>query len=325
MKVFIIGGTGFIGYYSTLEFLKRGHCVSTVSLPDIKLGSWFPKEAEVKHGNVFEMSSEDLSEMFTGFDAMIYAIGPDDRVSPKAPAYDFFHEKLVTACGRVVSAAKSAGIRKCIVLNSYFAYFDRTYPKIGLSEHHPYIKCRIEQAENVISLGGNGMDVMVLELPYIFGTMPERIPLWKDILVNMLQKNKVILYPRGGSSMISVEHVAEAVAGAVEHGKHGIRYPIGDANYSWVQMINAMLKSLNMEKKKIITIPCFFISFYGKIYKRKQKKLGFEPGLDYNRIFKDIMCRDLYFDPSQSARELGYGRGGIDESIDKTIKACLEG
>ena len=25
MKVFIIGGTGFIGYHATLEFLQRGH------------------------------------------------------------------------------------------------------------------------------------------------------------------------------------------------------------------------------------------------------------------------------------------------------------
>lgn len=324
MKVFIVGGTGFIGYHSTLEFLKRGHKVSTLSLPDIKLGSWFPKEVDVNFGNIFEMTSEKLIKMFTGFDVLVYALGPDDRFTPKAPAYEFFHEKLVNACGRVVSAAKSAGINKCIVLNSYFAYFDRINPELKLSNHHPYIKCRIEQAEIVINMGGDDMAVIILELPYIFGTMPERTPLWKDLLVDMLQKNKVILYPKGGSSMISVEHVAEAIIGAVENGKHGARYPIGDVNYSWIQMIKVMLRSLNMENKKIITIPCFFASFYGKLHKIKLKKLGLEPGLDYDRLFSDVMCRTFYFDPSQSANELGYERGGIEESIDKTIKACLD-
>ena len=324
MNVFIIGGTGLIGYYSTLEFLKRGHKVSTLSLPDINLGSWFPGEVKVNFGNVFEMSSETLSEMFTEFDILVYAVGPDDRFTPKAPAYDFFCERLVTACGRVVSAAKSAGIRKCIVLNSYLAYFNRKNPELKLSEHHQYIKCRIEQAETVIHIGGDGMDVMVLELPYVFGTMPERTPLWKDILVSMLQKNKVILYPKGGSSMISVEHVAEAIAGAAECGRHGIRYPIGDVNLTWDQMLQIMLDSMDMGNKKIITIPCFLASFYGKFHKRNQKKLGLESGLDYSRLFKDVMCRTFYFDPSQSAEELGYGRGGIEASIDKTIKACLQ-
>lgn len=38
MKVFIVGGTGFLGYYATLEFLKRGHEVDTIALPDIPLG-----------------------------------------------------------------------------------------------------------------------------------------------------------------------------------------------------------------------------------------------------------------------------------------------
>jgi len=92
MKVFIVGGTGFLGYYATLEFLKRGHEVDTMALPDIPLGDWFPKDkVGVSYGNVFEMSHDDLVEVFKGYDAMVYAVGPDDRIIPKAPAYDFFH------------------------------------------------------------------------------------------------------------------------------------------------------------------------------------------------------------------------------------------
>lgn len=324
MKIFIVGGTGFLGYYSTLEFLKRGHSVSTISLPDIKIGDWFPREAEIKYGNVFEMPKTELVTLFSGFDVLVYAVGPDDRVTPKAPAYEFFHERLVEACTRVISAAKSANVKKCVVLNSYFAYFDRIFPKRQLSQRHAYVKCRVEQAERVIKEGGNNMDVMVLELPYIFGAMPGRIPLWKDLLVDMLYKSKIILYPKGGSNMISVDHVAEAVAGAAEKGEHGKRYPVGDVNLSWVEMIRIMLNSMNMSSKKILSIPCFFASFYGKYHKFLNSRKGLESGLDYNHLFNDIMCRKLYFDPSESASELGYGRGGIEASIDKTIKACIQ-
>ena len=50
---------------------------------------------------------------------MVYAVGPDDRVVPKAPAYQFFYDRLVTACGRAFSAAKKAGIKKAVLLSSY--------------------------------------------------------------------------------------------------------------------------------------------------------------------------------------------------------------
>ncbi|MBD3350589.1 MAG: NAD(P)H-binding protein [Candidatus Lokiarchaeota archaeon] len=322
MKVFIVGGTGFLGYYSTLEFLQRGHEVTTISLPDIELGEWFPKDkVEVKYGNVFKMSHEELVDLFSGYDGMVYAVGPDDRVTPEGSAYKFFHDRLVLSSTKVVKAAKDAGVKKCAVLNSYFAYFDRLWPEKKLAEHHPYIKCRIEQAESVIVVGGNSMDVSVLELPYIFGTMPERVPLWKDILFERLRKMKIVLFPKGGTNMITVEHIAEAVVGAIEQGEHGKRYPIGDANLSWKEMINIITETMG-KKKKIITIPTCLGTLYGKILKRKDEKEGKEAGLDYAYLFKDIQSQELYFDPTPSVEALGYKRGGIEDAIKKTVYRC---
>ncbi|GAG71712.1 unnamed protein product [marine sediment metagenome] len=104
MKVFNVGGTGFLGYYATLEFLKRGHEVDTMALPDIPLGDWFPTDkVGVSYGNVFEMSHDDLVEVFKGYDAMVYAVGPDDRIIPKAPAYDFFHFRKIEKLEKLTS------------------------------------------------------------------------------------------------------------------------------------------------------------------------------------------------------------------------------
>jgi nucleoside-diphosphate-sugar epimerase len=43
-KVVILGGTGFLGYYTALAALKKGWEVASIAYPDIKLGDWFPKE-----------------------------------------------------------------------------------------------------------------------------------------------------------------------------------------------------------------------------------------------------------------------------------------
>jgi dihydroflavonol-4-reductase len=324
MKVFIVGGTGFLGYHATLKFLEHGHEVDTISIPDVNLGDWFPKKVGVKYGNAFEMTHDELIKLFMGSDAIVYAVGPDDRFLPDAPAYEFFHERLVVACGKVIEAARDAGVKRCAILNSYFAYFDRIMPELQLKEHHPYIKCRVEQADLCINIGGDKMDVMILELPYIFGTMPERMPLWKDIIVNSILKMKPwVFFFKGGSNMISVEHIAESIVGAIERGKGGQRYPIGDENLTWKQWIKIMLKAAGVNRR-IITLPTWIGTITGWYLRRKDKKKGKEAGLNHKLLFKDIQCRELFFDPTSSQQELGYTGGGLEESIIQTIKKCIE-
>lgn len=324
MKVLIVGGTGLIGYYTALEFLENGHKVTSLSFKDIDLGDWYPKKIKVHYGDVFKMTDNEYIKLFKGHDAIVYGIGPDDRFVPDAPAYDFFYDKLVMHPTRMAAAAKKAGVKKFVVLNSYFAYYHRLHPEKNLMERHPYIKCRVEQADSIIDTGGDEMDVCVLELPYIFGAMPERVPLWKDVVVDMLVSMKTVFYPKGGSIMISVENVAKAIYGAVMKGRHGTKYPIGDENKDWNSMLEIMLDALGTPKK-IVNIPCFIVKLYGIKHKRDYAKQGKEMGLDPVKLMKDIQCEYLYYDADElSRKELGYGGGDLEESIRKTIDRCLE-
>lgn len=321
MKIIVVGGTGLLGYHSICVGLQRGHSLDALAIKDIELGEWFPQEVGVLYGSVFELSESDLREIFQGYDAMVYAVGPDDRVVPPAPAYKFFHNKLVDACVKTVAAARDAGVKKCVILNSCFAYFDRIWPEKKLAERHPYIRCRVEQAKKTIEAGRDQMDVMVLELPYIFGSMPVRVPLWKEVLLDRFAKGKTIFFPKGGTNMITARHVGEAVIGAIEHGEHGKRYPIGDENWSYNKMLQVMMESLGTPKK-IINIPRFTAVLAGIMIDRKWHKEGLESGLNSRYLMRDIITHELFFDPSDSANELGYQRGGLEESIVDTMKAC---
>lgn len=196
MKIMIVGGTGFLGYHSLLEALKRGYEADTLAIDDVELGEWYPQQVKVNYDDVFKLSESELIEYFTGYDSMIYAVGPDDRITPPAPSYEFFHTRLVDAVEKVAVAARRAGVNKMVVLNSYFAYFDRIWPQKKMSVHHPYIRCRVEQAQKTIYAGKDEMAVVTLELPYIFGSMPNRIPLWKHVLLDRFAKGRIIFFPR---------------------------------------------------------------------------------------------------------------------------------
>ncbi len=324
MKIMIVGGTGFLGYYTALAALEKGHEVSSLSLDDIPLGDWYPKAVDVHYGDVFEMSEEELTEIFRGYDAMVYSVGPDDRITPEAPSYDFFHKHLVEDCGKVFRAAAAAGVKRSVVYNSYFAAFDRLYPEKELAKWHPYVRCRVEQADKLISEAEGKMDVMVLELPYIFGSMPERTPIWKDVYIERFFRAPIIFFPKGGTTMIHVKAVGQAGVGALEKGRHGVRYPIGDANLPFRTMIAWMKEGLGL-KKPLLQPGAKLCAYGANMIAKKEAKHGKEPGLNMKHLMLDIMSENLYI-PDETIREIsslfGYERGDVRQGILEAMQAC---
>ena len=115
-----------------------------------------------------------------------------------------------------------------------------------------------DQEETAMSFAGNGFDVAVLELPYIFGTQPGRKPVWVFLVENIRSMKKTTMWPKGGSTMVTVKQVGQAIAGALERNKGGKCYPIGYYNMEWKQMLKICHKYLGCPNKPIKTIPnCF--------------------------------------------------------------------
>ena len=328
-KLMIIGGTGFLGYYTAKLALSKGYEVASISILDDDLvnkdlDSWFPKEIKNTIMDVFTASKEEIQKALEGYDYMIYAVGPDDRYTPKAPAYEFFHTRLVDAVVKVFEAARDAGIKKAAVYNSYFAYFDRRYPEMELAKKHPYIRCRVEQAEGVNRVKGN-MEVVVLELPYIFGSMEARLPIWRDVFLDRyVNGHKTVYFSKGSTTMTAVDHIAEAGIGALEHGKDGERYPIGDQNKSFRWMLDTMSQCKGV-KKKIVCPPTWLCVIGAKAIEKGFHKQGLEGGLDYALVMKEIMSIDMCIEPEVMDKvneELHISRGGLEEAIQKTMDRC---
>lgn len=325
-KLMIVGGTGFLGYYTTKLALSKGYEVSAIAIDDVELGDWWPKEVNVTIKDVFEASEDELVELLKGYDYMIYSVGPDDRITPKAPSYDFFHERLVVHASKVFRAAERAGIKKSVVYNSYFAYFARRYPELEMEKKHPYIRVRVEQAK-LLNEQKKNMEVVTLELPYIFGSMPGRQPIWRGVFLDRFAYGKkIIFFPKGSTTMIAVEHIAEAGIGGLEYGKDGERYPIGDENKSFNWMLDTMMIAGRGKKKKIINPSGSICALGAKMtIIREDKKKGLEPGLDYELVMKEIMSSDLVVEKEvldEVCEKLHISRGGLEEAIYKTMEAC---
>ncbi len=321
MNVFIIGATGFLGYHATRVFLEHGHTVATVSLPPLPTSDLLPDEVSCTLSDINELSDEELKTLLTGYEVIVYAAGRDERIVPKAPAWEYFKRYNVDQCSRVLEIAKEMGCKKAVVLNSYFAYFDRLWPQYKLSERHPYIRSRVMQAEEAIRIGADSMDVMILELPYIFGSIPGRVPLWKDVLLDRFRDSKQIFCFKGGSACITGRQVGEAILGAVEHGTGGMRYPVGTHNMSWKELYRKLADHMGLEDRRLQMIPKWLLRLVLRTISHREKSQGLESGADHVKM-ADIYCRETYIDTSIAFDTLGVSPDDFDRALQETVEAC---
>ena len=243
----------------------------------------------------------------------------DDRFTPREPAYAVFHHHNVEVPGRILALGKKVGVKRVVVLGSYFAYFDRLWPEMKLKERHPYIRSRVEQEQLVTEM--EGMEGMVLELPYIFGSLP--IPGWKPLwnpLIKYIRSSRVLPYMKGGSACVSAATVGKAITAAMERGMGGVCYPIGQINLSWVDLLNN-LALVEERRIRVISLPREIIHLGMLAVFLSHKLQGRESGLNL-RYFSSLQTSNTFIDPMISKRALLYEEGAIVDAFRQTVQAC---
>ncbi len=322
MKVFMIGGTGLLGSEGAKELIRRGHEVSSVALPPIPQGALLAPEMKLTLGNYMEMSDEELRMRFRGCEGFVFAAGVDERVEGPAPIYDLFYKYNIAPLERMLRAAKENGVKRAVICGSYFSHFAKLWPEKELTKWHPYIRSRIDQEKMALSFADENFAVSILELPYIFGAQPGRKPVWVFLVESIRGMKGATLYPKGGTTMVTVRQVGEAMAGALERGEGGKCYPIGYYNMTWREFLTIVHKHMGCPGKKIVTIPKWLYRLGMKKIMQEQAAAGHEPGLDMEK-YTELQCAELFIDKLFGCEALGVAGDDIDEAIGQSIRLSL--
>lgn len=323
MKVFIVGGTGLLGSEAAKELIKRGHKVVSVALPPIPEGANIPKEMEIHLGNILTMKDDEIKKLMKGCQGFVFAAGVDERIEFPAPVYDAYHKFNIAPLERLLPLAKEVGVKKAVILGSYFSHFAKTMPHLELTKHHPYIQSRIDQETVAFSFSDEKMEVMVLELPYIFGAQRGRKPVWSLYIDLLLPMKNSIYFPKGGTTMVTVRQVGECIAGALEKGRGKTAYPVGWENRTWPSLLKSVTTYMGFPEKNIVTIPTFLYTAFSFKMKNDYKKKGIQPGLDPVKFVK-LMTSNLFIDKSIIKNELGVTDDNIEEAIKDSISYAME-
>ncbi|MEG1581951.1 MAG: NAD(P)-dependent oxidoreductase [Clostridia bacterium] len=317
MKVFMIGGTGLLGSEGARELIKRGHKVTALSLSQVPLGADIPKEMELKFGDFNKLSDKEIIKFIKGMDAVAFCAGIDERIVGDKPIYDMFYKYNNAPVERLLTLAKTCGVKKALILGSYFTYFERTWPELELYKKHPYIRSRVDQEKLALSFADDKFQVSVLELPYIFGIQNGRKPVWV-FMVEIIKKMPFAIYfCKGGTAMVTIKQVGQCIAGALEQNNGSKAYPIGFYNKSWKELYKLFAKYMG-EPKPFITIPKFMFKCFSKKQAKQATKLGKETGLNYE-LLDEIMTRNAFIEP-----EISKLLTASEDDINLAIKDSVE-
>ncbi|MDZ7935049.1 MAG: NAD-dependent epimerase/dehydratase family protein [Emticicia sp.] len=318
-KVLIIGGEGFIGWHIVgalnrsnrfeVELLSRSP--KTNPFPDLKLHEY----------NIWQSQEVDVIAFLSNYDYVVFAGGSDERVPIVGKASDFFYEANVVPCKKLVSWAEKASVQKVIILGSYFTTLNRNFPQWEMAKNHPYVASRVAQQQESIAASSGNTSVVVLELPYIFGSVPHKIPLWKP-LIDYVKSSYLVFYTNGGTNMVAVETVANAVLGAIDLAKHGDCLFVGDENWTWKQMLDEIAQNLQ-KTRKIITIPDGIVLFFARIYLAYLKIFNKEFGLNPVEFIK-TQTEFTFLDAKQTQQYLKYDNSDLSIAVARCVKRSID-
>lgn len=318
--VLVLGGTGLLGYHTTLELLRRGYGVTTLSLP-VEDPSFLPEESVPLFGDLEEMTDEEVRDLLRGKHALFYAIGPDERILPAAPAASFFYRTNVLSTQRLARLAREAGVQKFVLYGSYTAEWGERWPELGYRTRNGYPRTRLAQEEIACLEGEGAMDVMTLRLPYIFGLVPGQRPLWQMFLDQVEAQSGTVPVLKGSTSSVTVRQVAQAAVGAMEHGVHGGRYPINGYDLAYAEFMRMCCQALDRDPDEVTVVP--LKTMLPSLHDADQRAAdsGHEHGIHVadSAAFQD---RDAVSDPALS-EVLGIEPDDVPAAIRESLGWCV--
>ncbi len=321
MKIFITGGDGFLGSNLVRELIKRGHSIKVLVQPNRQTSTLEGLDIEIVEGDLLNL--EQLIVVAQGSDA-IYHVAANTSIWPSKN--ELVNKINIEGTRNIISLSKHLNISKLIYVGTanslnFFtkdnhgvegtAYITGKY---GLD----YIDSKYKAHQIVLDAVKEGVPAVVVNPTFMLGPY-DSMPSSGAMIIAVYQQ-KLPGYAPGGRNYICVKDAAIGIANALEKGKVGESYIIGNKNLSYKEAFSLIASVLDVEPPKI-SMPKFAVLAYGKISMFIYRITGSKPVVSYPMA--KIACDTHYFSAAKAVRELGLPQTPVEEGIKESFNWLL--
>ncbi len=315
MKVFVTGGTGFVGSHVARQLSDAGADLRLLVRQCSRRDNLTHVNADLVTGDLRDASS--LRKGMNGCE-LVFHVAADYRLWAKNPK-DMYAAN-VEGTKAILLGAREAGVRRVIYCSSVATMgfgnggviTDEDTP-VSVSDmigHYKRSKFLAEQV--VIDAAKNGANVVMVNPSTPIGEQDIKPTPTGRIVVDFL-KRKFPAYADTGLNLVDVHDVARAHLLAAEKARPGVRYIVGGENLTLKQMLDKLaditgLPSPTVKVPHAVTLVAGVVDEFwtGHV-------LGREPRVTIDAV--RMGRKKMWVSSARAEKELGYKPVSVDNCL----------
>ena len=231
MRVFVTGGTGFIGGHVVRQLRARSDEVVAWVRNPAKAADLAELGAELREGHLSDRAA--LATAMDGCDSVIHGAAVYEVGIPKSrrPA---MYEANVTGTENTLGAALDAGIGRVVYVSTVGAFGNTRGKVVDESYQHPgesftsyYEETKYQAHQVAKKLIAEGLPCVIVQPGGVYGP-DDHSALGKQMLDFLDGRMPLVPFGDLGMNMVHVEDVAAGILLALDTGEVGQSYVLGD-------------------------------------------------------------------------------------------------
>ena len=313
MKIFITGGDGFLGSNLVRVLLDKGHELHILIQEGRVTNTLDGLDITFVEGDL--LNFESLKQAAKDAEA-IFHIAASTSIWPSRS--EIVNTVNIEGTQNILQLAKELKVKKLVYVGTAntFSFGSIENPGIedtaylGRKYGLDYMDSKYEAHQLVMKAVKEGVPAVVVNPTFMLGAYDSAPSSGAMILA--VHSEKLPGYAPGGRNYICVKDAATGIANALEKGRVGESYIIGNENLSYKEAFGKIAKVLGVKPPKI-DIPKWGILAYGKIGDIAANITGRKPTVSFPMA--KIACDAHYFTAKKAIRELDLPQSPIEEGI----------
>jgi dihydroflavonol-4-reductase len=322
VKVFVTGGTGFIGGTVVRQLRERGEVVACLVRNPEKATSVTALGCEPIDGDLGDAAA--LRRGMEGRDAVVHAAAMYEVGIP-AKQHPAMWEANVAGTERVMAAALEAGVPRIVYVstcgvfgNTHRKVVDETYEHPGREFTSYYEETKLE-AHRIVKrmIAEQGLPAIIVQPGGVYG--PGDTSQVADLLEQFFAGRLPLLpFPELGICLTHVEDIAAGILLALDKGKLGEIYVLSGPVTTMREAIETVAAASGRKAPKH-AMPVPLLKAMTPIGPLVGKVMGQPPNL--RELISSADGVTFWASHEKASRELGYAPRGLEEGLRQTLEA----
>jgi len=321
MKVFVTGGTGFIGGHVVRQLRERGDEVVAWVRNRGKAAPLAALGAELREGDLSDRAA--LAAGMEGSDAVIHGAAIYEVGIPKSerPA---MHEANVTGTENALGAALEADVPKVVYVSTIGAFGNTRGEVVDERYQHPgqdftsyYEETKYQAHQIARRLTAEGLPCVIVQPGGVYGP-DDHSAVGKQMLDFLDGRMPFVPFADLGMNMVHVEDVAAGILLALDKGEVGESYVLGDEITTMRGLMDATARVAGKHAPRA-NIPTSLMKVAAPLGPVIGKLMGQPPNM--RELISSSDGVTFWAKQDKAVAELGFAPRGLETGLRETFEA----